>query len=147
VVKSKKLERKLIGEIARNQRMPTSAGGARDWKKTEVMYALCRVCRYSLLAIIALRVETADTALGQEKPAEPAVKALNNAVLSTLPFAKRDDYQDAGRGFIATLPDGLVTGPKGNVIWSQKDYAFLEGTPPDTVNPSLWRQAQLNHQN
>jgi len=67
-------------------------------------------------------------------------------VLSKLPFTKQDDFQDAARGFIATLPDALVTGPNGNVVWSQKDYAFLERTSPDTVNPSLWRQAQLNHQ-
>jgi alkyl sulfatase BDS1-like metallo-beta-lactamase superfamily hydrolase len=83
---------------------------------------------------------------GQEKPAEPSVRASNKAVLSTLPFDRKDDFQDAARGFIATLPDALVTGPNGNVVWSQKDYAFLEGAAPDTVNPSLWRQAQLNHQ-
>src|SRR5450755_4281079 len=105
-----------------------------------------RLCRFSLLTIIAFGAGAADTAFGQEKPAEPAVKALNNAVLWKLPFNKQDDFQDAARGFIATLPDALVTGPNGNVIWSQKDYSFLEGAAPDTVNPSLWRQAQLNHQ-
>jgi alkyl sulfatase BDS1-like metallo-beta-lactamase superfamily hydrolase len=41
-----------------------------------------------------------------------------------------------------------VTGPSGNVVWSQKDYSFLDkDQAPDTVNPSLWRQAQLNRQN
>src|SRR5262245_28738287 len=79
------------------------------------------------------------------RPAEPAVKVLNNAVLSKLPFADRADFEDAARGFIATLRDALVKGPSGNVIWSQKDYAFLEKDAPDSVNPSLWRQAQLNH--
>jgi alkyl sulfatase BDS1-like metallo-beta-lactamase superfamily hydrolase len=40
-----------------------------------------------------------------------------------------------------------VTGPSGNVVWSQKDYSFLDkDQAPDTVNPSLWRQAQLNRQ-
>jgi alkyl sulfatase BDS1-like metallo-beta-lactamase superfamily hydrolase len=113
---------------------------------TKLIYVLRWLCRYSLLTIIAFGAGAADTAVGQEKPAEPAVKALNNAVLSKLPFTKQDDFQDAARGFIATLPDGLVTGPNGNVVWSQKDYAFLEKAAPDTVNPSLWRQAQLNHQ-
>lgn len=79
------------------------------------------------------------------KPADLAVKALNISTLSTLPFANRDDFRDASRGFVATLPDALVTGTKGNAVWSQKDYAFLEKEAPDTVNPSLWRQAQLNH--
>src|SRR5215813_14229414 len=113
---------------------------------TKLKCVLCWLCRSSLLAIIAFGVGAADMAFGQEKPAEPAVKTLNNAVLSKLPFDRQDDFHDAARGFIATLPDALVTGPNGNVVWSQKDYAFLEKAAPDTVNPSLWRQAQLNHQ-
>jgi alkyl sulfatase BDS1-like metallo-beta-lactamase superfamily hydrolase len=112
---------------------------------TKLKCALCWLGRHSLLAIIAFGAGAADTAVAQEKPAEPAVKASNNAVLSKLPFDNQDDFKDVARGFIATLPDALVTGPNGRVVWSQKDYAFLEGTAPDTVNPSLWRQAQLNH--
>ncbi|MCQ2512719.1 MAG: MBL fold metallo-hydrolase [Lachnospiraceae bacterium] len=30
-------------------------------------------------------------------------------------------------------------------MWSQTAYAFLENDAPDTSNPSLWRNAQLNH--
>jgi alkyl sulfatase BDS1-like metallo-beta-lactamase superfamily hydrolase len=106
---------------------------------------LGRACCCEFLLIAALCVGFAPTAVGQEtKPAEPAVKALNNAVLTKLPFSNRADFDDVERGFIATLPDALVTGPNGNVVWSQKDYSFLEMPPPDTVNPSLWRQAQLN---
>ena len=108
---------------------------------TKLIDVLRWLCRYSLLPIIAFGAEAADTAVGQEKPAEPAVKALNHAVLSKLPFTNQDDFQDAARGFVATLPDAVVTGPNGKVVWSQKDYAFLEGAPPDTVNPSLWRKA------
>jgi alkyl sulfatase BDS1-like metallo-beta-lactamase superfamily hydrolase len=85
-------------------------------------------------------------ALGQEgKPAEPAIKALNGGVRAKLLFADRADFEDAARGFVATLPDALVKGPSSNVVWSQKDYAFLDKDAPDSVNPSLWRQAQLNH--
>src|SRR5215472_14647391 len=113
---------------------------------TRLNCVLCWLRLCSLLAIIAFGVAAAGSAFAQEKPAEPAVKALNNAVLSTLPFDRQDDFQDAARGFIATLPDALVTGPNGRVVWSQKDYAFLEKAAPDTVNPSLWRQAQLNRQ-
>jgi alkyl sulfatase BDS1-like metallo-beta-lactamase superfamily hydrolase len=107
---------------------------------------LGRGCRGALLAIIAFGAGAVPPAVGQEaKPAEPAVRAANHAVLSQLPFANRDDYQDAARGFIGTIPDAHVTGPSGNVVWSQKDYGFLDNDQaPDTVNPSLWRQAQLN---
>src|SRR5262249_30145696 len=113
---------------------------------TRLNCVLCWLRLCSLLTIIAFGVGAAETAFGQEKPAEPVVKALNNAVLSQLPFNKQDDFQDAARGFIATMPDAIVTGSGGHVVWSQKDYAFLEKAAPDSVNPSLWRQAQLNHQ-
>src|SRR6202012_3849232 len=100
-----------------------------------------RGCRGARLAITAFGVGAVAPAAGQDaKPAEPAVRAANHAVLSKLPFANRDDYQDAARGFIGTIPDALVTGPGGKVIWSQKDYGFLDNDQaPDTVNPSLWR--------
>jgi len=113
---------------------------------TKLKCVLCWPCLHSLLTIIAFGVGAADATFGQEKPAEPAVEALNNTVLSKLPFNKQDDFQDAAHGFIATLPDALVTGPNGHEVWSQKDYSFLEKAAPDTFNPSLWRQAQLNHQ-
>ena len=108
---------------------------------------LGRGCRGALLAIIAFGVGAVPPAAGQEaKPAEPAVRAANHAGLSQLPFANRDDYQDAARGFMGTILDALVTGPGGNVVWSHRDYGFLDNDQaPDTVNPSLWRQAQLNH--
>ncbi len=69
------------------------------------------------------------------KPAEPAVRALHDAALTALPFANRQDFADARRGFIATLPDAARSGR----------YAFLDAdVAPDTVHPSLWRLSQLN---
>src|SRR5258705_4711263 len=73
----------------------------------------------------------------QTKPAEPNVAAANQAVQSRLPFGDRQDFEDAMRGFIATTPD------PGN----RDRWAFLEHEAPPTVNPSLWRQAQLNATN
>jgi alkyl sulfatase BDS1-like metallo-beta-lactamase superfamily hydrolase len=67
-------------------------------------------------------------------PAEPSVAAANQAVQSQLPFRDRQDFEDVKRGFIATTPDP-----------SNPDrYTFLEHDAPSTVNPSLWRQAQLS---
>src|SRR6266496_6478448 len=68
------------------------------------------------------------------KPAEPSVAAANRAVLSKLPFADRQDFEDAARGFIAT---------KNNAA-DLALYDFLKRDAPPTANPSLWRQAQLN---
>ncbi len=66
------------------------------------------------------------------KDAQPDVAAANRAVLSQLPFGDRQDFDDAMRGFIATVP----TDPD--------PYTFLKGEAPATVNPSLWREAQLD---
>ena len=105
-----------------------------------------RFCRCAHIFTFIFGAAGASPALSQDpKPAEPAVKALNNAFLSKLPFADRADFEDVTHGFVATLPDAPVRGPSGNVVWSQKDFAFLEKDAPDSVNPSLWRQAQLNH--
>lgn len=77
--------------------------------------------------------------------AEPSVVARNRQVLEELPFSDREDFASAERGFVATLPDGVVQDEKGTVSWSQKQYSFVDDGPaPETVNPSLWRMAQLN---
>ncbi|MDO8977694.1 MAG: alkyl sulfatase dimerization domain-containing protein [Afipia sp.] len=81
----------------------------------------------------------------QSKDAEPASRAVNDTFLKTLPFGDRADFEDAKRGFIATLPDGIIPGPTGKPAFDTKQYDFLKSDQvPATVNPSLWRQAQLN---
>jgi alkyl sulfatase BDS1-like metallo-beta-lactamase superfamily hydrolase len=79
------------------------------------------------------------------RDAEPLTAAVNRAVLESLPFAETQDFDDARRGFLATLPDVEIKNDQGRIVWSLRDYAFLadEQAPP-TVNPSLWRQARLN---
>src|SRR6201991_2351290 len=81
----------------------------------------------------------------QSRDAEPATRAANDAFLKSLPFSDRADFDDAKRGFIATVPDGVFAGPAGRPAFDAKRYAFLSKEEvPATVNPSLWRQAQLN---
>jgi alkyl sulfatase BDS1-like metallo-beta-lactamase superfamily hydrolase len=93
-------------------------------------------------AAFALNLSPASA---QSKDAEPATRAANDAFVKALPFSDRADFDDANRGFIATLPDGLVGGPGAKPAWDTKPYAFLQKDEvPTTVNPSLWRQAQLN---
>ena len=80
----------------------------------------------------------------QSKDAEPATRAANEAFAASLPFSDRADFDDDKRGFIATLPDGTVAGPKGPAF-DTRPYAFEQKDEvPATVNPSLWRQAQLD---
>jgi alkyl sulfatase BDS1-like metallo-beta-lactamase superfamily hydrolase len=53
------------------------------------------------------------------------------------------DYNDAKRGFIAK-PSGKLLADDGSLLKDFDAYQFLDGKAPGTVNPSLWRHAQLN---
>ena len=82
------------------------------------------------------------------KPASAATQAAQQAVLEQLPFADRADFEQAQRGLVAPLPDGVVKNQRGAAMWDLPAYDFLNQDPaPDTVNPSLWRMAQLNMNN
>ena len=77
--------------------------------------------------------------------ATPVTRARQRAALETLPFDDTRDFEDAARGFVATLPEVEIKNAQGRVVWSLRDYAFLaRAEAPPTVNPSLWRQARLN---
>ncbi len=63
-----------------------------------------------------------------------------------LPFEEQQSFRDARRGFMEKLPnDGIVVDENNVPVWNLKEYSFIkEGErAPLTVNPSLWRQAQL----
>jgi alkyl sulfatase BDS1-like metallo-beta-lactamase superfamily hydrolase len=81
------------------------------------------------------------------KPASNETKAANAKLLSELPFANTQEFEDAKAGFVAPLPDnGVIKNDKGQPIYDLSKFtAFIaEGkNAPDTVNPSLWRQSQL----
>lgn len=82
----------------------------------------------------------------QPKEASQFTIVANQALLEQLPFEDKRDFEEAMRGFIAPLPgNGLIKADDGRVIWDMTHFEFIaEGGPaPDTVNPSLWRQAQL----
>jgi alkyl sulfatase BDS1-like metallo-beta-lactamase superfamily hydrolase len=87
-------------------------------------------------------VLAADTA----KPATETTKDANAAVLNELPFSNKQAFEDSARGFIAPLDNnGLVKNDMGGIVFDLSRYKFLAGDKPspDTVNPSLWRQAQI----
>jgi alkyl sulfatase BDS1-like metallo-beta-lactamase superfamily hydrolase len=90
-------------------------------------------------------VASAAPAATQPKDAEPATRRANAEILRSLPFSDRADFEDAQRGFMAALPADIVSADGQRTIWSMKPYAFEIGDAPVTVNPSLWRQAQLNN--
>ena len=79
------------------------------------------------------------------KDATPITRELNRAVRAVLPFGDAQDFEDAQRGFLGSLPEVEIRNEAGRIVWSLEDYAFLDAPEaPPTVNPSLWRQARLN---
>ena len=81
--------------------------------------------------------------MSESKPASPSTIAANAAVGDRLPFDDTADFDQASRGLIARA-SGVISDASGNVVWDFDRWNFVEGDAPDTVNPSLWRQSQLN---
>ncbi|MFM5846261.1 alkyl/aryl-sulfatase [Aeromonas veronii] len=93
-------------------------------------------------------VQSAKAAIDPKPASEFTIKA-NQQVLNTLPFNDKQDFEDAQRGFIAKPETLTIKDDKGNVVWDleqYKTYIGLDKAAPDSVNPSLWRNAQLNMQ-
>jgi alkyl sulfatase BDS1-like metallo-beta-lactamase superfamily hydrolase len=79
------------------------------------------------------------------KDATPITQARNRALLDVLPFDETQDFEDARRGFLGTWPEAEIRSEDGHVVWNLAEETFLgDDDAPATVNPSLWRQAQLN---
>ncbi|GAA4843667.1 alkyl sulfatase dimerization domain-containing protein [Luteimicrobium xylanilyticum] len=78
------------------------------------------------------------------KPVQPAIIRQNEALLQSLPFSSTQDFDDANRGLLGRREPNAIRNAEGTVVWDNDTYDFLQGDAPDTVNPSLWRQAQLN---
>ena len=79
------------------------------------------------------------------KPATAKTKQVQQGFIKQLDFSDRRSFEDAQRGFIATIsPMTIMHDKGGKASYDLAKLAFLEGEAPDTVNPSLWRQAQLN---
>jgi alkyl sulfatase BDS1-like metallo-beta-lactamase superfamily hydrolase len=82
----------------------------------------------------------------EHKDASEFTKKINEALLGELPFDYTKDFEDAARGFIAPLNNnGIATKEDGTPVYNGAALDFVEeGAPaPPTVNPSLWRNAQL----
>lgn len=83
---------------------------------------------------------------GEQKGATALTAQHNQSVYDLLDFTDQQELEFAQRGLISAPESLELKDESGKVIWSQDAYAFLEDTDaPDTVNPSLWRNTQLNH--
>ena len=82
---------------------------------------------------------------GSASEASPTVVQANADMAKGLNLADQQDFEDAKRGFIAK-PTGQIKAADGSVLKDFDVYNFLDAAGADTVNPSLWRHAQLNAQ-
>ncbi|MEH7073358.1 alkyl/aryl-sulfatase [Neobacillus drentensis] len=81
--------------------------------------------------------------LNPSKSATSFTKKANLAVYDSLNFNDLQDFEDAKRGFIAPLESKFLKDHSGEVVWDIDKLDYLTDAAPETVNPSLWRNAQL----
>ena len=98
-----------------------------------------------MAAIITLATGCSKTSGigGTAGDATPETLKVNAQFAKDLKLDDPQDFEDAKRGFMAK-PAGKILASDGTVLKDFDAYNFLEGKAADTVNPSLWRHAQLN---
>jgi len=101
-------------------------------RRSALRHAL--VASFAAIAVVQPALADAPT---------PATARANAAVLSALPMADVRDFDFAARGFVATLKDPIIRDAAGKPVWDTAAFAFAKGAAPATVNPSLWRHAQV----
>ena len=82
-------------------------------------------------------------------PATDQTKSALSAFAGRLPADAPGDFENVKRGFIARPHNPVIenTGAAADwspITWDTSRWDFVQGEAPDTVNPSLWRQARLN---
>ena len=82
-------------------------------------------------------------------PATDHTRAVRAAFAERMPADVPLDFENVRRGFIARPDEPVVenTGAAADwspITWDTSRWDFVQGDAPDTVNPSLWRQALLN---
>ncbi|ELZ1258328.1 MBL fold metallo-hydrolase [Vibrio fluvialis] len=101
----------------------------------------------SVLALLIAAMVSSGASAADPKPATQATIDANNAVKQSLPFSDKKDFENAQKGLIAKQDVVTIKNDKGDVVWDleqYKQYITLNNPAPDSVNPSLWRNAQLN---
>lgn len=98
-------------------------------------------CAITSAAVVALAAASAAPVSAQQmaQPASSATAAAQQAAARQLPPDGTRDAAFSIRGFLATRADPVIRNAQGQPVWNLAAYAFVEGEPPATVHPSLWR--------
>ena len=98
-----------------------------------------------LCLAIALLLVISGMGLAENKPATTYTAEANRAWYDRLDFSDETEKENALRGLIEAPESVVITRDDGVVAWNLEDFAFVrDAEAPDTVNPSLWRNTQLN---
>lgn len=98
------------------------------------------------ISLVAMVISTGAFST-ESKPATQATIEANQALYKSLPFDDTKDFERAQKGLIATQDVVTIKNEQGDVVWDLEEYKkfiILDAKAPDSVNPSLWRNAQLN---
>ncbi len=96
--------------------------------------------------------QTNDKTESEHKPLNSEIKEatehtsnVNSEIYKLLDFSDKQEQDFAQKGLI-TAPESLeIKSENGNLVWSQNIYKFVQDKyAPDSANPSLWRNTQLN---
>ena len=97
------------------------------------------------LTISALAAENPQHFSPKGKAPSQYTIAVQQKARATMPFADKQDFAEARKGFIAAPSYRKIMQDNGGVSWDMDKWDFLlEGKDFDSVHPSLQRQAILN---
>ena len=65
-------------------------------------------------------------------PSAHTIEVIRQAK-TKLPFADKKDFEDADRGFIATLKDPVIKRADGQIAYDLSSYDFLKSSAPPTA--------------
>lgn len=102
------------------------------------------VCIFLLLTACGGDPADQPDADGHTPPTKYTIES-NREVSERLNLDDQRDFELARKGLVASDPELKVVRATGTTVWDQTAYGFMEGEAPDSVNPSLWRQGQLNN--
>ena len=101
--------------------------------------------RLTVLLLATCLPLTALLPASAQDAASEATRTAQAELAARLPLGDPRDMANATRGKLAEIADGVILTKDGKTVWDRRPYAFLAAEKaPDTVNPSLWRQARLN---
>ncbi|MGL4222802.1 MAG: alkyl/aryl-sulfatase [Shewanella sp.] len=101
------------------------------------LMTLSIIASFSLSAVAAEHEHEHISLHYQGKPATEQTIAVNKATAADLNFADKKAFEEFSKNLIAELDE-----PTAAIL--RADFSFIGDKIPDTVNPSLYRQAQLN---